>query len=83
QELKKKPKKEPKKEPKKKPPPVKEEKLSVYQDTDVSDAVQHNTDISEEDPYAEDTASEGEPVAEKLQARKALYEKKELPYCKI
>ncbi|KAG5786534.1 hypothetical protein H9Q69_014372 [Fusarium xylarioides] len=75
-------KQEPKKELKKEPPPIKAEKLSVYQDTDVSDAVQHNTDISEEDPFAEDTASEGEPVAEKLQARKALYEKKELPYCK-
>ncbi|KAG5795283.1 hypothetical protein H9Q69_005693 [Fusarium xylarioides] len=81
-------KQEVKQEPKKEPPPVKAEKLSVHQDTDVSDAVQHNTDISEEDPFAEDTASEGEPVAgeepvaEKLQARKASYEKKELPYRK-
>ncbi|KAG5742605.1 hypothetical protein H9Q72_014549, partial [Fusarium xylarioides] len=48
----------------------------------------HNTDISDEDPFAEDTASEGkpvtgeEPVAEKLQACKASYEKKELLYRK-
>ncbi|KAG5742610.1 hypothetical protein H9Q70_014635, partial [Fusarium xylarioides] len=71
QEVKQEPKKEPKKELKKEPPPVK-----------------HNTDISEEDPFAEDTASKGEPVAgeepvaEKLQACKALYKKKELPYRK-